>query len=347
MNGAVSVATPTNAFSYLFQSQHVQSQRLDYLQHEMAEMKQMLQMALGGQRTSAPMAEPQAGTFEAMAPASTLDMTRDAVPNREDIDQAKRKIMEQARAQTRMTAAKTTFEPMHYAPSSVSRHTWAVQEDFAQASDREREEQLQDVKGKLTALLEPTQPAGNSLGHAYTMGMGEGYDSQLRMPNPHQSIEFAVAMDARNDYAADPFLGGGADYNAEQVPGESEGLRNAGNPDPFMSMEFHPQRPEMGGDYRPEGVFTPGGTNVADEPELMGLPGQDPMLAPRTFGAPTASNTFSSFIKKDWNMDDKYIPVNANDKMKWDNPHHESISGHPIPVLPVAAEEQRGECSLM
>ncbi|CAE7938352.1 ube2z, partial [Symbiodinium sp. KB8] len=58
--------------------------------------------------TSAPMAEPQAGTFEAMAPASTLDMTRDAVPNREDIDQAKRKIMEQARAQTRMTAAKTT-----------------------------------------------------------------------------------------------------------------------------------------------------------------------------------------------------------------------------------------------
>jgi len=162
--------------------------------------------------------------------------------------------------------------------------------------------------------------------------------SMSRMPNPNQSIEFALPVDR-----PDPFMpsdGYGYDYGdsygVEELKGMHQSLHGqTRDPDSMMSIEFH-KRPELGGSLRQDAVFTPGGGSYDDPALGFGMPGQNPSEL-RTGSM--------NLIKKDWNMDDKYIP---NEMYEKDGAHHESISGNPIPSLPTVRQDRRDEaCQLM
>lgn len=151
-----------------------------------------------------------------------------------------------------------------------------------------------------------------------------------RMPNPNQSIEFAFPVD-RND----PFMSDGYEYGDEYSSVDDLQAQTR-DPDSMMSVEFH-KRPELNHSLRRDGhaMFTPGGGSYDDPALGFGLPGQNP----------PESRASMSLIKKDWNMDDKYIPNQTHEK---DGAHHESISGNPIPSLPTVRQDKRDEgCQMM
>lgn len=154
--------------------------------------------------------------------------------------------------------------------------------------------------------------------------------SSQRMPNPNQSIEFAFPVD-RND----PFMSDGYEYGDEYSSVDDLQAQTR-DPDSMMSVEFH-KRPELNHSLRRDGhaMFTPGGGSYDDPALGFGLPGQNP----------PESRASMSLIKKDWNMDDKYIPNQTHEK---DGAHHESISGNPIPSLPTVRQDKRDEgCQMM
>jgi len=153
--------------------------------------------------------------------------------------------------------------------------------------------------------------------------------SSQRMPNPNQSIEFAFPIDR-----SDPFMSDGYEYG-DEYSSVDELQAQTRDPDSMMSVEFH-KKPELNHSLRRDGhaMFTPGGGSYDDPALGFGLPGQNP----------PESRASMSLIKKDWNMDDKYIP-NQYDK---DAAHHESISGNPIPSLPTVRQDKRDEaCQMM
>eukprot|EP00435_Cladocopium_sp_Y103_P020261 s985_g4.t3 len=155
--------------------------------------------------------------------------------------------------------------------------------------------------------------------------------SSQRMPNPNQSIEFAFPVD-RND----PFMSSDGYEYGDEYSSVDDLQAQTRDPDSMMSVEFH-KRPELGTSLRRDGhaMFTPGGGSYDDPALGFGLPGQNP----------PESRTSMSLIKKDWNMDDKYIPNQTYEK---DGAHHESISGNPIPSLPTVRQDKRDEgCQMM
>ncbi|CAJ1417711.1 unnamed protein product [Effrenium voratum] len=385
------LAPPQNPMELLWRMQQAQGMRLDDLQGDMADIKKMLSMLMekGGitpEQMKAMLAAAEVqrkGEEEALGAGpgglggKSFEAAGQALgPAPEDVDQAKRKRMELARQQARRK--KDSLPAVPEGPQV--RNSWMPREDprsgggvcgscgnlFASDSifcrkcgrrrdgqevpseDEDRQAKLQDVRQSFKAAL------GHMDGPE---GYGpEGYGPESYGPESYGPGSFGpgragMAADPddgyRSEFARDPFLSGqyeGYQYEAEDL----HPAASARDPDPMMSIDFHP-KPDINESLRRD-AFTPGGGSIEDPQLSFGIPGQDP--TGESLKSMSMNDSFTNFIKKDWNMEDKYFPSSSYDR---DSAHHESISGSPIPELPSVRQvpvsksraEARNECATM
>lgn len=308
-----------NPLDLVFANQHFQRQQLQQVQGDMRDMKKLLHWIVEkerGQGNAPPLVDlPSSGSF--VSSGRTFEARGQGPFTQEDIDQAKRRRMEEARHLARRSKNLASPEEGDSTPMIAHmRNTVAAQQGRASpGSEEDRQEKLRDVQQKLNSMLPR---------------------SSASMPNPNQSIEFALPSDRNDGYTGDPFVPNfdGYDYgNADEGQ-----LRD---PDSMMSIDFH-KRPSVGQSFHQDAVFTPGGGNFDDPALSFGLAGQNQPESRAYDSMPV------SFIKKDWNMDDKYIPNESSAK---DPAHHESISGNPIPSLPAVTPaflpDKDNDCTVM